>query len=280
MSRPEIGKSIKTGNFTTNYLEVGEEHKGIPLLFIHGSGPGVSAYANWRLVLPLLEDVTHAYAMDMVGFGYSDKPTGDEVDYGRELWTKQIIDFLDALEIDKVNLVGNSFGGSLAFSVALEAPDRVNKIITMGAMGVRDDMPYGLDQVWGYKGTKENMAELINLFAYDKKFASEELIETRHQASLEPGFHEAFSSMFPHPRQASMDDLSFPDETLKNIKHKSLLVHGREDKVVPVSNSYRLINILENSDLHVFGKCGHWVQIEKSQEFANLVKDFIGDDGK
>jgi len=278
MSRPEIGKSIQTGEFTTNYLEVGEDHSGTPLLFIHGSGPGVSAYANWRLVLPKVAEATHAYAMDMVGFGYSDKPTGDEIDYGIDLWTKQILDFIEAIDEEKVILVGNSFGGSLAFSVALEAPEKVEKIITMGAMGVKDDLPYGLDQVWGYKGTEEHMAELVDLFTYDKSFATPELIKTRYEASLEPGFHEAFSSMFPHPRQPSMDDLSFPDETLKAIEHETLLVHGREDKVVPVENSLRLIHLLPNADLHIFGKTGHWTQIEKSDEFSTLVKNFIQDD--
>ena len=68
------------------------------------------------------------------------------------------------------------------------------------------------------------------------------------------------------------------DEEIKKIKHKTLLVHGREDKVVPVENSYRLINLLENADLHIFGKCGHWVQIEKSLEFSTLVNDFVKED--
>lgn len=275
MSRPEIGKSVKTGNFTTNYLEVGEKNGGVPLLFIHGSGPGVSGYANWRLILPLVEEQNHAFAIDMIGFGYSDKPTGDEVDYGIDLWTQQIIDFMDAKKLDKVNIVGNSFGGSLAFSVALKYPERINKLITMGAMGTQGDIPYGLNEVWGYKGTNEHMGELIDLFTFDKSFASEELIQIRYEASMEPGFHEAFSSMFPHPRQASVDNLSFPDEELKTIKHKTLLVHGREDKVVPVENSYRLINLIQDAELHIFGGCGHWTQIEKSEEFATLVNNFV-----
>lgn len=277
MSRPEIGKSIKTGEFTTNYLEVGEDHSGTPLLFIHGSGPGVSAYANWRLVLPQVAEVAHAYAIDMVGFGFSDKPTGEEVEYGRELWTKQILDFIDAIGAEKVILVGNSFGGSLSFSVVREAPEKIEKIITMGAMGVKSDIPYGLDQVWGYKGTEEHMAELVDLFTYNKEFADPELIRTRYEASLEPGFHEAFSSMFPHPRQPSADDLALTDEELKTIEQKTLLVHGYDDKVVPVENSLRLVNLLPNADLHIFKGCGHWVQIEKSKEFATLVKNFIAE---
>ena len=275
MSRPEIGNSIKTGNFTTNYLEVGENNGGTPLIFIHGSGPGVSAYANWRLVLPEVGKENHAYALDMVGFGYSDKPTGDQVDYGIDLWTQQIVDFMDALKIEKANLVGNSFGGSLAFSMALNYPDRVNLVITMGAMGTEMDIPYGLNEVWGYKGTRDHMAELVDLFTYDKSFASDELITTRHEASREPGFHEAFSSMFPYPRQSSVDNLSFSDEQLKTIKNRTLLVHGREDKVVPNETSLHLSNLLEKADLHLFAGCGHWVQIEKSKEFSELVNNFV-----
>lgn len=275
MSRPEIGKSIETGNFTTNYLEVGDDHQGTPLIFIHGSGPGVSAYANWRLVLPEVGKENHAYALDMVGFGYSDKPTGDEVDYGIDLWTKQIVDFMDALNIDKANFVGNSFGGSLAFSMAINHPDRVNLLITMGAMGIEMDIPYGLNEVWGYQGTRDHMAELVDLFTYDKSFASDELITTRHEASREPGFHEAFSSMFPYPRQSSVDNLSFSDEKLKTVKNRTLLVHGRDDKIVPQKTSLHLSGLLENSDLHIFGGCGHWVQIEKSKEFSELVNDFV-----
>ena len=92
---------------------------------------------------------------------------------------------------------------------------------------------------------------------------------------MEEGFHEAFSSMFPHPRQPSVDNLSFPDETFKKIEHQTLLVHGREDAVVPITNSERLIHLLPNAELHIFGGCGHWTQIEKSEEFATLVKNFI-----
>lgn len=279
-NNPAIGKSVQTGGFTTNYLEVGEENKGIPLLFIHGSGPGVSAYANWRLILPQVEDVSRVLAPDMIGFGYSDKPVGGEesgVTYGRELWTKQLIDFMDALDLEKVNLVGNSFGGALAMSVALEQPERVNKIILMGSVGVEAQVPEALDKVWGYQPSFENMAELIQLFTYDTDFADDDLIEARYQASQEPGFQEAFETMFPAPRQNGLDDLSFPDDVLRTIKQPTLIVHGREDQIIPPEYSYRLINLIENAELHIFGKTGHWTQIERSDEFSNLVKNFIAE---
>lgn len=270
MSRPEIQNSVQTGEFTTNYLEQGE---GFPLIFIHGSGPGVSAYTNWRLVLSNVSEVAHCYAPDMVGFGYSSKPT--DVKYGRELWTKQIIDFMDALGIEQADFVGNSFGGSLALSVVINHPERVRKIVMMGSMGVEWDISYGLNEVWGYQPSPENMLSMLDLFTYNKKYANEELANVRYQASIEPGFQEAFSSIFPDPRQRSVDDLSFPDEVIKTVKNNALIVHGREDLVIPISNSYRLINLLENAELHVFGGCGHWTQIEKAEEFSDLVKNFI-----
>lgn len=270
MSRPEIQNNVKTGKFETNYLEQGE---GFPVIFIHGSGPGVSAYVNWRLVLPQVAEVAHCYAPDMIGFGYSSKPT--DVDYGNELWTKQIIDFMDALDIEQADLVGNSFGGSLALSVAINHPDRVRKIVMMGPMGCEFDISYGLNEVWGYEPSPENMMKLIDLFTYNKEYATEELANIRYEASVEPGFQEAFSSMFPEPRQDGVDDLSFTDEEIKKVKKPTLIVHGREDKVIPVANSYKLINLLENAELHVFGGCGHWTQIEKADEFSELVKNFL-----
>ena len=270
MSRPEIQNSVQTGEFTTNYLEQGE---GFPLIFIHGSGPGVSAYANWRLVLPKVAEVAHCYAPDMIGFGYSSKPT--DVKYNQALWTKQIVDFMDALGIEQADFVGNSFGGSLALSMVINHPERVRKMVMMGPMGVEWNISYGLNEVWGYQPSPENMLSMLDLFTYNKKYANEELANVRYQASIEPGFQEAFSSMFPAPRQRSVDDLSFPDEEIKKVKNKALIVHGREDLVIPISNSYRLIDLLENAELHVFGGCGHWTQIEKADEFAALVKNFI-----
>lgn len=270
MNRPEVQNSVKTGKYTTNYLEQGS---GFPLIFIHGSGPGVSAYANWRLVLPKVAQVAHCYAPDMLGFGYSDKPT--DVRYGMDIWTRQIVDFMDALNIEQADFVGNSFGGSLALSMAINHPSRVRKLVMMGPMGVYFPISYGLNEVWGYKPSAENMLKLIDLFCYNKKYATKELAQVRYQASVEPGFQEAFGSMFPEPRQNSVNEMSFSDEQIKKVAHPTLIVHGREDMVIPVSNSYKYIDLLDNAELHVFGHCGHWTQIERADDFAALVNNFI-----
>ncbi len=103
MENPEIAKSVKTGNFNTNYHDIGS---GEPVIFIHGSGPGVSAYANWRLCMPQIAEKFRVIAPDMVGFGYSDRPEG--ITYSMEVWVQQIVDLMDSLNLEKVNLVGNS----------------------------------------------------------------------------------------------------------------------------------------------------------------------------
>ncbi len=270
MSRPEIQNNVKTGAFNTNYLEQGE---GFPIMFIHGSGPGVSAYANWRLVLPKIVEVAHCYAPDMVGFGYTERP--EDVKYGMETWTQQAIDFMDAVGIEKTDLVGNSFGGALAMSLATKYPERIRRVVLMGAMGVEFPITEGLDSVWGYQPSAANMLKMLDLFVDNKKYANEELAETRYRASIEPGFQEAFGSMFPEPRQNSVVDMSIPEDKIAAMPHQTLIVHGREDQVIPVENSYRLINLIDNAELHVFGHCGHWTQIERSEDFANLVIDFI-----
>ena len=160
--RPEIANSIKTGDYNTNYHDMG---KGDIITFIHGSGPGVSAWANWGRLFPLLKDNFRLVAPDMSGFGYTDRIPGTK--YTMNKWVKQVIDLLDALKIEKTNLVGNSFGGALSISLAVRHPDRVKKMVLMGSMGVSFPITTGLDKGWGYEPSMEAMEEILELFAYN-----------------------------------------------------------------------------------------------------------------
>jgi len=268
--RPEIANSIQTGAFMTNYHDVGD---GYPVVFLHGSGPGVTAYANWNRVFPLMKDEFRLIAPDMVGFGYTERVEGQV--YNMNVWVQQTIDLFDALGIEKANLVGNSFGGALALSVAIKYPERINKLVCMGAMGVSFPITYGLDQVWGYTPSPANMAKLLEIFTYDHSFATPELAESRYQGSIQPGFQESFSSMFPEPRQNGVEDMAGNQDYIRYIPHETLIIHGRDDRVIPLSNSYKLLELIPNAELHVFGKCGHWTQIERTQDFADQLLRFF-----
>lgn len=272
MTNPEIGKSIVAAGIKTNYHDVGE---GYPVILVHGSGPGVTAYANWRLNIPYLSQFYRVIAPDMVGFGYTEQPEGYE--FSLDNWVQHIIGVMDALDIQKAHIVGNSFGGGLAIATALRYPERVGRLVLMGAAGTKFKLTEGLDAVWGYQPSIENMRKLLDLFAYDRSLVSDELAEVRYKASIRPGVQESFASMFPAPRQRWIDSLASSDEELKSLSNETLIIHGREDRVVPLSSSLHLAEVIDRAQLHVFGRCGHWTQIEHTDRFNRLVADFFNE---
>jgi len=271
--RPEVGRTVVADGIGTNYLEAGAGSGRETVLLIHGSGPGVTAYANWRLVLPALAENFHVVAPDMVGFGFTDRPEG--VSYSVETWVDQVIGLMDALGLDKVHLVGNSFGGAIALRVAARHPDRVGQLVLMGSMGVPFEITEGLDRVWGYEPSLENMRNVLDVFAHSRVLVNDELAQVRYEGSIQPGFQESFSAMFPAPRQRWVEAMTTPEEELRALPHRALIVHGREDRVIPLSNSYRLEELLPNADLSVYSKCGHWSMIERTSDFNRQVRDFL-----
>src|SRR6476469_9907154 len=268
---PAIGKSIDANGIRTNYLQSGSGEQTVVL--VHGSGPGVTAYANWRLVLPALGEDFTCYAPDMVGFGYSDRPT--DVEYNVQTWADQTVGFMDAMGIGRTHLVGNSFGGAIALRIATQHPDRVDKIVLMGSMGVPFAITEGLDAVWGYEPSFENMRKVLDYFAYSRELVNDELAQVRYEGSTQPGFQEAFSSMFPAPRQRWVEAMCTPDDDIRRLPHRTLIVHGREDQVIPVQTSLRLMELIDNADLSVYSHCGHWSMIERNADFNRSLLEFF-----
>lgn len=272
MANAEVANSIQTGDYKTNCHDLGS---GDVIIFIHGSGPGVSAYANWRFALPHLSKKFRVIAPDMAGFGYTDRVEG--VVYDMDVWVKQIVDLMDTLGVKKAHLVGNSFGGALALDLVIKYPKIFDKVVLMGAMGVDFTLTAGLDQAWGYTPSLENMRALLDTFAYSRELVTDELAKLRYEASIKEGFQESFSSMFPSPRDRYVKAMTSEDEHIKAIDKEVLIIHGRDDKVIPVSNSIKLNNLIRKSQLHVFGECGHWTQIEHKERFNKLLFDFFSE---
>ncbi|MBA4601389.1 alpha/beta fold hydrolase [Thermoactinomyces mirandus] len=268
----EQGKFIEADGILTHYHEAGE---GETLLLIHGSGPGVTAWANWKPVFPILSQHFHLYAPDVVGFGDTQRPKG--IHYSVDAWVQHMISFIEALKLEKVSIIGNSMGGALALHLAYQRPDLVHKLILMGSVGCRFPITRELDKVWGYTPSYENMKNLIKIFVYDGSTAeNEDLVKMRYQASIQEGYQEAFSQMFPVPRQRHVDAMALSDASLRTISAPVLLVHGREDRVIPLNEtSWKMAQLLPNAELHVFPRCGHWTQIEKTGAFTDLVVSFL-----
>ncbi|MEQ9545693.1 MAG: alpha/beta hydrolase [Marinobacter sp.] len=272
---PEIGREIMAAGYRTNVHDHGAGHgkSDVPVMMIHGSGPGVTAWANWRLVIPELAKHRRVVAPDMLGFGYTERP--EDNTYNRERWVAHAIGVMDALDLEKVDLIGNSFGGGLALALAIEYPERVRRLVLMGSVGVSFPITEGLDEVWGYEPSLENMRRLMDVFAFNKGLLTDELAEMRYQASIRPGFQESFAAMFPAPRQRWVDNLASPEEDIRALPHETLVIHGREDEVIPLQTSLTLADWIDRAQLHVFGRCGHWTQIEHASRFARLVNDFL-----
>lgn len=269
---PEIARSIVAAGITTNYHDLGS---GFPVLMLHGSGPGVSAWANWRLVMPQLAERARVIAPDMAGFGYTERRP--DLRYDMDTWVAQAVGMLDALGIERADLVGNSFGGGLALQVAIRHPQRIRRLVLMGSVGVRFDITPALDAVWGYTPSIETMRGLLDLFAYDRSLVNDDLAKLRYEATIRPGFQESFASMFPAPRQRWVDAMASNVEDIKALPHETLVIHGREDQVIPLDTSLTLAQWIPNAQLHVYGKCGHWTQIEHAVRFAHLVGDFLNE---
>ncbi|MDJ0490706.1 alpha/beta hydrolase [Rhodococcus qingshengii] len=266
----EQGQFFDINGAATHYHDVGE---GKVVLLLHGSGPGVSAWANWRHAIPALAGSARVLALDLVGYGATERP--DTVRYSLRTWTDHVWNFLDELGIDKVSVIGNSLGGRIAMQMAEDNQDRLDRLVLMGAPGVGMTLTEGLKALRSYEPSFDAMNTLLkNYFAVDKSIITDDLVQIRYEASAAPGAHEAYRLMFFHPDHAG-SELAVSEDQVRAITVPTLLVHGREDRVVPVDVAWNMIDLLPNGDLHVFSRCGHWTQIERADEFNRLVADFL-----
>jgi pimeloyl-ACP methyl ester carboxylesterase len=245
-----------------------------PVLLLHGSGPGVTATANWRPIIPALSASRRVVAPDQLGFGGT--ATGERRTYGRAAWTGHALALLDTLGIGTVDIIGNSMGGAIALSIAAARPQAVRRLVLMGSMGVAMALPQGLNAVWGYTPGIEQMRRVIDLFAHNRDLTTDELVELRYRASLDPPVRDSWAAMFPPPRQRWVDDLALSGAELASIGAPVLLVHGRDDRVVPWrSSSAQLVDLLPDARLHVLSRCGHWTMIERTADFLAVVQPFL-----
>ena len=254
------------------------EARNEAVLWLHGSGPGVTAMSNWERVIGELEDDFHNLAPDMIGFADSSHP--DPAPQGLARYTEfrmeALLSLLDVLHIQRCHLVGNSMGGLISIHLALRAPDRVGKIVLMGPGGAPVDRTPELTRVVTFydNPTAEAMADLLSSFVYDPaSFGGElhKIAEARlPRATREDVRRSHLATFSPGPPLPLLSD-----EVLGGIDHQTLVIHGREDRIIPVAGSHYFAQRIPNAQLHVFPKTGHWVQIEQHQRFVALVRAFL-----
>lgn len=263
---PDGGQSILVNGWETNYHDEGD---GDPVILLHGSGPGVSAMANWRLVIPELSHHFRCIAPDLLGFGYSARP--DDVSYVVDTWIDHVFGLADQLGLEQFSLIGNSMGGRIALGVADRYPERVLRMVLMGSAGPSMKPTEGLRALRSYTPSPENMRRLMeDVFAYDKSIVTDALVQARYEASAQPGAQETYWSIFHDERHSGSGLTPLTEEELRALATPTLIIHGRDDKVVPLENGLTLGRLLPNSQVHIFNRCGHWVQIEQVKAFNAL----------
>jgi 2-hydroxy-6-oxo-octa-2,4-dienoate hydrolase len=268
---PAAGRSVAAAGLRTHYLEAGS---GAPLILLHGSGPGVSAWENWAEVIPALARRRRVIAPDIPGFGATERRTDGQ--YDMAFWVDHLLAFMDTLGIVSAPLVGNSFGGMLAMAASLRDSARVERLVLMGSAAGDIPMSEAHKLASRYNGTREKLAEILRLFPFDPTVLTEEMLDRRYAVSVQPDAKKS-----PHPVPTVENDRGervfrmSSEAELEAVQTPTLILHGRDDKVLPLDLAIRLHRAIGPSQLHAFGDCGHWVQLERKDEFVAQVLEFV-----
>lgn len=251
----------------THYHELGE---GTPILFLHGSGTGVTAAANWWLNLPEISELGRCIAIDSIGYGQSIVAPGTE--YGIKEWVRHAVRVLDALGIDKTWIVGNSIGGWVAMQFAIDFPERLLGIVSMGTGGAKKTA--ALSGHAKPELSEAGIRRTLEQFVVDKTLVTEELVSLRYQAALNDTASDRLIEVVT-ARDRDRDALPLDFDVLARLDIPVLLLHGVQDVVIPVSRTWELLNVIPTADAHIFSQCGHWSQVERAEEFNTVIKQYL-----
>ena len=265
-----------------HYHEAGDPSAPTVVL-LHGGGPGASSWSNFSRNIGVLASRFHVLAVDQPGYGHSDKHTEHE-QYNRYSATA-LLNLFDHLGIERAALVGNSLGGGTAVRFALDNPKRAGRLVLMGPGGLSVNL-FAPDPTEGVKllgrftadPTRENLEKFLRIMVYDQKLITPELIEERFAIASTPESLAAAKAMGKSFAGADFE-LGMMWRDVYKLRQRVLLIWGREDRVNPIDGALVALKQISRVQLHVFGQCGHWAQLEKFDEFNKLTFDFLGGGG-
>ena len=252
------------------------------LLLLHGSGPGVTGWANFSENLPVFAPKFRTVILDLPGYGGSDPAEGNPMAAGADA----VVAFMDRLGIGKAHIIGNSFGGLVGALVAAHHSDRVDRFVAIGGVG------FGLFGAFPGEGinlltefaenpTRENLATWLRSMVFDQSLITPALIDERFKHAIEPVTLATTRKLYSRAGvKALAEAVEGPNGVdsfghLARIKAPTLICWGREDRVSTLDRALLPMRLIRNCELHVFPNCGHWTMIEHKFEFERLVLEFL-----
>ncbi|WP_161976377.1 alpha/beta fold hydrolase [Mycolicibacterium sp. CH28] len=266
------------GEYHLHYHEAGS---GPPLLLLHGSGPGVSAWSNFAENIPIFAENYHTLCLDMPGFGSSPPVVWRKI-YS-QVAADAVRSFLDNLGIDQIDIIGNSMGGNVATEFALAHPARVRRLVLMGPGGLAVNtfspaVSEGAKRLFEFLGdpSRERMIAWVQTMVSDPATITDDLIDERMANALKPNVVATTAGIFAtfaDPELATSPPLW---ARAKDLQHHTMLIWGRDDRMLPFEGGLFPFRQLPNAELHVFSNCGHWAQVERKSDFERIVLEFLG----
>lgn len=258
-----------------HYSEAGD---GPALVLIHGGGPGASGWSNYNRNVEALSKHFRVLIPDLPGFGKSDvKPRGSAIP---GWYATKMGRLLDELGIDKAHFVGNSLGGMITLRLAMDRPEKIDRMILMGpggSMPMFSTFPTEAIKtlLFFYDGegpSLERLRGFVGDFVYDPSQITDELLEGRMKNALQDHIVQT-PPMRPDPA-APMEPI-WSDPRLPGIPHETLIIWGREDRVLPLDMAMPLLQQIPRARLFVLPQCGHWAQWEHAEEFNRTTISFF-----
>ena len=282
VTRESTSRFAKAGNLTLHYHEAGEANDGLPLVMLHGGGPGASAWSNFGGSLERFAELHRTLLVNQPGFGESDKPEveGHYFTFAADA----LAALLDELGIEKVHLLGNSLGGGTAVRFALNYPKRVGRLVLMGPGGLSlnvlsPDPTEGIKRLYEFGAppgpSKEKLEAFLRTMVVDQSLVTDELVEERFASATAPGSAEAMASLGASFAQPESYEEGFLWREAYKLRHHVLLMWGREDRVNPLDGALAALKLIPKASLHVFPNCGHWAQVEAADEFFHVATGFL-----
>lgn len=261
------GRDIVVDGMNLHYNEMGN---GEAVIMLHGGGPGTTGWNNFYGNIGEISKHFRVLLLDLPGWGGSAGKKPIVVRKERPSFNARAVKgFMKGLGIRKASFVGNSMGGATTTSFAIQFPDLVDKIVLTGAAGAAPLSGSGPLGDAFVNPTEANIRKwALKAMVYNPQYVTDELIESRRRA-MSPQHRQGFL----RSKGLAINDLSpgYP-----KIRSETFIVWGREDASLPLlENGVKMLTNIPNAEMHVFPHCGHWVMIERVDEFNKLVLDFL-----